>query len=249
LKTVKNNYTDTFLTIENIIVPLRIYIERRRTIRISLGKDNILMRLPVYEAPKLEHHIDGAKKWLNSLIIIDKQVLEKYHVNQYLEKRELKILGQDIYQLNIFENKDARGEISLKNGEIVLNIPTSLDPFEKRIMIRTLLTKVLTKRYKKFVEDRIKYWNDKYFGKELLGVTIRYNSTNWGSCSSNKRINISTRSLLLPLEVFDYILVHELSHLVEMNHSERFWKVVKNVMPNYEEAELWIKTNHANLDF
>ena len=102
---------------------------------------------------------------------------------------------------------------------MLILVPNGIDDFDKRVMARNLISKLMACKYKKLVEERIKYWNDRYFQKDVKGVTLRYNSTNWGSCSTTSKINISTRSLLLPMEVFDYILVHELSHLVEMNHS------------------------------
>ncbi len=249
MKKTKANFTDTYLEVGELKVPLRIYIERRSTIRISLGKDNVLMRIPIFEGSRIQHHIEQARLWLYDIYNANPKLIEKYHVQRYTNSKDLIILGKDRYEILVEDVEFEKGSITLKQGIIKIQLPAILDPFDKRILIRNILSKVLIKRYKKFVEERIQYWNDRYFQKEISGVLIRYNSTNWGSCSSNKKINISTRSLLLPMEVFDYILVHELSHLVEMNHSSRFWNVVKQVMPNYEEAEDWIKNNGSGLDF
>jgi hypothetical protein len=90
-------------------------------------------------------------------------------------------------------------------------------------------------------------WNAHFFKKDIKGIHLKYNSTNWGSCSSDQRINISTRCLLLPMDVFDYIIVHELSHLIEMNHSPSFWNTVGLVMPNYKEKEIWLSENGHKL--
>ena len=76
-----------------------------------------------------------------------------------------------------------------------------------------------------------------------------FNSSNWGSCSSNKIINLSTRLLFAPPEVIDYVIIHELAHLVEANHSKRFWDLVASKMPNYKEQEQWLKTHGRHLDF
>jgi predicted metal-dependent hydrolase len=250
LKKKKASYSDTYVIVGDYKVPLRVHIERRSTIRIAVGKDNVLLRVPVFAAGNLVSHIKTAEDWLTGISKSQPELLEKYHVSKYDLKSNIQLLGKDEYTIKI-EGSDSQdtGEIRLLNHELLIKIPTSIDEFEKRIMVRNLLSKLFAKRYKKFVEERLKFWNERYFQKNVKSVTLRYNSTNWGSCSTTGKINISTRSLLLPLEVFDYILVHELSHLVEMNHSDRFWNVVERVMPNYEKAEKWIRDNTSKLDF
>ena len=57
----------------------------------------------------------------------------------------------------------------------------------------------------------------------IKGIFLKYNHSNWGSCSHNGNINLSTRLLFAPEAVQDYVIVHELAHLVEPNHSDRFW--------------------------
>jgi predicted metal-dependent hydrolase len=62
-------------------------------------------------------------------------------------------------------------------------------------------------------------------------------------------VNLSTRLLFAPRFVQDYVILHELAHLIEMNHSDRFWALVERYMPNYPEAEKWLKVNRAKCDF
>jgi len=59
----------------------------------------------------------------------------------------------------------------------------------------------------------------------------------WGSCSADNNICFSWRIILLPLELVDYIVVHELCHIVHKNHSNRFWKLVERVMPDYKQRD------------
>ena len=63
----------------------------------------------------------------------------------------------------------------------------------------------------------------------------------WGSCDTNGNIKINFRLIMLPHKIIDYVLIHELSHLVEFNHSKKFYKVIESVMPNYEEVRKSLK--------
>ena len=78
---------------------------------------------------------------------------------------------------------------------------------------------------------------------------MRDNVTSWGSCTWDGNITISTRLLFAPPEVIDYVLVHELAHLVEHNHSDRFWKIVEKIMPGYMLAESWLYKNGGSCIF
>ena len=81
---------------------------------------------------------------------------------------------------------------------------------------------------------------------ELRQVAIRNQRTRWGSCSSIGTISLNWRLVQTPPRVSDYIILHELMHLHEMNHSTRFWRKVAKVCPDYREAEHWLR-RHAGL--
>lgn len=74
-------------------------------------------------------------------------------------------------------------------------------------------------------------------------ITVRDQKTRWGSCSAKGNLNFNWRLVLAPEEVLDYVVVHELAHRKEMNHSQRFWSQVENVMPDYRSRRLWLKEN------
>lgn len=80
-------------------------------------------------------------------------------------------------------------------------------------------------------------------GVSIGRVTIRCQKSRWGSCSSAGNINLNCLLMLAPPEIRDYVVVHELSHRLEMNHSPRFWKEVERVLPDYRKSVAWLKTN------
>ena len=78
-------------------------------------------------------------------------------------------------------------------------------------------------------------------------ITIRHQKTRWGSCSGKGSLNFNCLLMLTPPEVRNYMIVHELCHLKEMNHSFRFWAEVERVIPDYRKAKQWLKENGESL--
>lgn len=78
-------------------------------------------------------------------------------------------------------------------------------------------------------------------------ITIREQKTRWGSCSSAGNLNFNWKLLLGPEEVVDYVVIHELAHRREMNHSARFYAVVAEIMPDYKVWQRWLKVNGKRL--
>lgn len=74
-------------------------------------------------------------------------------------------------------------------------------------------------------------------------ITIRDQKSRWGSCSSQGNLNFTWKLILAPPEVLDYVVVHELCHRLEMNHSAAFWNQVEKVMPDYKVRRQWLKEN------
>ncbi len=88
--------------------------------------------------------------------------------------------------------------------------------------------------------EKIEYWNMRY-RFEYNAVRIKQLRSKWGSCSSKNNLNFNYKILWLPEELQDYIVVHELCHLGEMNHSAAFWALVTQTVPNHKELRLELK--------
>ena len=78
-------------------------------------------------------------------------------------------------------------------------------------------------------------------GVDYGRISVRQQKTRWGSCSVRGNLNFNWKLALMPEEILDYVVVHELAHRVEMNHSPRFWAVVETVLPDWRERRRWLK--------
>lgn len=90
------------------------------------------------------------------------------------------------------------------------------------------------------VKNKIDYYNQ-FYGLEIGIVAIRNQKTRWGSCSSRNNLNFNFKVLFLPEEFSNYIIVHEICHLQEMNHSVEFWNLVEQTIPNYKNIRRELK--------
>lgn len=95
-------------------------------------------------------------------------------------------------------------------------------------------------RARKLVMERLKEYQP-IIGVNFARVSIKDMSSRWGSCSSKNNLNFHYKIVFLPLELADYIIVHELCHLIEMNHSHRFWALVRKAIPDYRKKILEIR--------
>jgi predicted metal-dependent hydrolase len=84
-------------------------------------------------------------------------------------------------------------------------------------------------------------------GVEIRRVSVRDQSSRWGSCSSTGVLSYSWRLILAPPFVLEYLAAHEVAHLVEMNHSRRFWRLVERICPDMDRAKTWLDAHGADL--
>lgn len=98
----------------------------------------------------------------------------------------------------------------------------------------------------KVIPERVEYFA-KVIGVTYGKITVRNQKTRWGSCSSKGNLNFNCLLMLAPPEVLDYVVVHELCHRKQMNHSKAFWLEVEKVIPDYKEARKWLKEEGSQM--
>ena len=104
----------------------------------------------------------------------------------------------------------------------------------------------LGERAKEIIPQRVAHYAP-IVGADYGRITIRCQKTRWGSCSAKGNLNFNCLLMLAPPEVLDSVVVHELCHRLEMNHSDRFYAQVLRVFPRYYECRKWLKENGASL--
>ena len=106
------------------------------------------------------------------------------------------------------------------------------------------------RRYSELARDiftRKAAWYARIMGVTYGRISIREQKTRWGSCSSKGNLNFNWRLIFAPPEVLDYVVVHELAHRKEMNHSKAFYAIVESIMPDYRKWKKWLKKNGGTL--
>ena len=104
----------------------------------------------------------------------------------------------------------------------------------------------LTQQAKAWIPQRTAFWAEQ-MGLSYGRVTIRHQRSCWGSCSGKGNLNFNCLLMLAPESVADYVIIHELCHLVQHNHSKAFWGLVAQTMPDYAAYRQWLKTNGKSL--
>ena len=80
-------------------------------------------------------------------------------------------------------------------------------------------------------------------GDSYGSITVREQKTRWGSCSAKGNLNFNWKLVLMPEEILEYVVVHELAHRLQMNHSTEFWDEVEKILPDYRKRRQWLKEN------
>jgi len=138
--------------------------------------------------------------------------------------------------------KAARTKLEIMGDECILSLP---EP-ESEEAVRAALRQVLSKRALVRIREELAAYAPK-IGVTFGRVAIRDQKSRWGSCSAKKNLNFNWKLIMAPEEALRYVVIHELCHLIEFNHSARFWSFVAAQMPEYELWKKWLKNHGSEL--
>jgi predicted metal-dependent hydrolase len=226
--------------------PIKVYKEWRDNIRYSLGSKYLIIRLPKHTPGFLiNYHISEAKSWAQAKAKKRKPSHAKI-ARPYNNGDEF-VMRDKVFQIVLTEEnrKTFSGRVSGKY--IFIKAPHG--NVNDRETKAKLMSRIMGAHFHNDIIDKVNHYNQNFFHEYIKKVRLKNNKSNWGSCSSDSNLNFSTRLLFAPDDVIDYVVVHELSHLKEMNHSKRFWKIVSDVMPGYDKQEKWLKENSHLCDY
>jgi len=126
------------------------------------------------------------------------------------------------------------------DGELALLVPGAPEHRARRLTdwLKAEAHKDLTRRVKAHANN---------LGVEIHSIVMRSQSTRWGSCSSSGKLNFNWRLVIAPPYVLDYVAAHEVAHMLQMNHSSRFWAVVERTLPTMERGREWLRAHGREL--
>lgn len=133
-------------------------------------------------------------------------------------------------------------KVFIDNNKILIFSNKHTKEEEIKKIIKKSLVKEFRKNIIKFIE---KYNQDQKF--KYKRIAIKDNRTNWGSCSTKGNLNFNWKLIFAPKDVCEYVVVHELCHLIEHNHSKAFWDLVKSIYPDFKIKRNWLKRNGHKL--
>ena len=213
-----------------MIVPDFIERSNRKTLSLSVMKDGVVcIKAPIHMKDEtIERFVQEKQDWIRSKLSIIHATRDKF--SEIINYNKFLIYGNS-YSLAYSDIKKIK---TSDNFEIL--IPKKIDNSKLLKSIKAWYKKAA----KEILTERISYLSNyaKLFFNE---IKIGDSKGRWGACNSKGTIILNFRLLMLPPAIIDYVLVHELCHLKEMNHSKNFWSLVETILPSYEKAKKTIK--------
>ncbi|MGP8152770.1 MAG: M48 family metallopeptidase [Smithella sp.] len=212
--------------------------KRRKTISLQIGNNSEIRICAPYFTPvaEINRFIEEKQNWIFKAIQKRSQALLLHKEKDYVTGEIFYYLGQSYPLEAHFEPLENTGVIFWDN-HFFLNCPTNRD------MRKYYFVLWYKKKAREHISARVEYFNRK-LNFQPRGIRITSAKQRWGSCSEDNSLAFSFRLMMAPPEVIDYVIIHELMHISQKNHSSKFWNLVVGLMPDYKEHRRWLQNNN-----
>jgi hypothetical protein len=211
---------------------------KRRSIGLEIARDaRLIVRAPKHVSLSLIEDVVYKKRtWIVKKQCLVRKRLDAITPKEFVQGEKFLYLGNE-YQLTIINDKDV--PFIFRDDRFQLSIHHLHD-------VRNLFLNWYRNEARWVIEERVRL----YSSLSLLQynrINITGAQRQWGSCGAHGSLNYTWRLIMAPLTVIDYVVVHELVHIKERNHSQRFWSKVSETVPDYRDRRDWLKTNGYTL--
>jgi len=212
--------------------------KRKKTISLHVKEDGRILVYAPFGTPKseIEKFVLRKQSWVSEKLS-EKERSIKPVEKKFLPGEEFLYLGE-FYPLEIENSLHQGPPLKLSFGKFIL----SQNCIKKA---RDFFIQWYKKEAKEKLSERIYHYSNRL---QLFpgGIKITSAKSRWGSCSRDNNLCFSWRIIMAPLNVLDYVLIHELVHIKEKNHSKRFWSSLGSIVPDYKKHRHWLR-RHENL--
>ncbi len=216
------------LTISHKAKNLRLMVDREKGLEVVI---------PAYFSTDLvEPILIKKQKWILGKLAYFEQLKQRQNGRRVLYR------GRE-YEVEIRVVKGAAGTVQVEEEKLLLLVPAGAESSAAAV-----LESWFRAMARLLINQRVRVVNQE-LNLDFNRVFIRGQKTRWGSCSRLKNLNFNWRLVMAPLQVIDYIVAHELMHLIQPDHSKNFWSLVEGVCPDYKECRKWLKSNGHRLNF
>lgn len=225
-------------------IAFEVEFRHRKTLEISIEPPDIIKVV----APIGTSEDDIIKKVRSKANWIVQKLFE-YKNMKYIKIHKELVNGESFMYLGrnyslqiIIDQSKAKPEVKLHQGKFYITANTSNETILRKALQEWYREKALEK-----IKKRIIYFQP-YFKMEPSDIVVKEQQKRWGSCTSNNKLLFNWRCVMAPAPVIDYIVVHEMCHMVHMNHSKEYWKLVESIIPDYKERKEWLRNNGVRMD-
>jgi len=214
---------------------------RRKTASVKVQEGKVSVAVPKSLS---DSHIEAlvAKKarWIREKLLLQSEA-EPVKPKEYVSGECFTYLGRN-YRLKVESGKPV--SVKLQQGRLWVRVPGGRSNPEK-------VKYALIQWYRTHAEEKLREKAERYariIGVSPAAIGIKTFKSRWGSCDSRGLVQFNWKIIIAPNRIVDYLVVHELCHLKQHNHSPKFWKCVESVFPDYRECKEWLKKNGRILD-
>jgi predicted metal-dependent hydrolase len=218
---------------------------RRRSISIEIAKAKVVVRAPQFVArAEIEKFVHEKSRWVQQKLFQQEQQLSSAPVYSFASGSSLPYLGEP---LTLVVHKQPRSDV-VRYGDKLLVILSS----RARAAEETQCKRLVSQWYQQQASTLLHSKTDlaaAQLGVKYTGIALKATRSKWGHCTAKGAIQYNWQIMLAPEPVVDYLVAHEVSHLLHHNHSPAFWAAVERLCPDYKKRRAWLKAQGAQLMF